>query len=102
MNSSKNECVKLEDSSNVKKGGEGGEINNNSYHHGMAILVNPLYHLVDAYPLSYKAYGFIVAIPITSCTAERTFSVLKRVKSRLRATMDQGRLKQLLMMAIEK
>ena len=102
MNSSKNECVELEDSINVKKREEGGEIKAHTYHHAMGILANPLYHLVDAYSLLYKAYGFILAIPITSCTAECTFTVLKRVKSRLRATMNQERLEQLLMMAVEK
>ena len=79
-----------------------GGIKVNSYHHALQILANPIYHLVDAYPLLYKIYGFILAIPITSCTAERTFSVLKRVKSRLRSTIGEERLEQPLMMAIER
>ena len=91
-----------EETGDVNKRGELVETKTHSYHHALDILANPLYHLIDAYPLLYKSYGLILAIPITSCTAERTFSVLKRVKSRLRATMDQGRLENLLMMAIER
>ena len=90
-----------EEEESCKQKASGG-IKVNSYHHALQILANPIYHLVDAYPLLYKIYGFILAIPITSCTAERTFSVLKRVKSRLRSTMGQERLEQLLMMAIER
>ena len=40
-------------------------------------------------------------IPFTSCIAKRTFSVLKRVKTRLRSTMEQERLEALMLMAIE-
>ena len=72
-----------------------------SYHRALEILANPLYHLVDAYPVLYQAYGKILAIPFTSCTPERTFSVVKRVKTRLRSTMEQDRLEALLLIAIE-
>ena len=55
-------------------------------------LTNPSYHLVDAYPLLCKVYAIAVAIPVSSCTAELTFSVLKRVKSQFRITVLQERL----------
>ena len=37
-----------------------------------------------------------------SATAERSFSALKRVKTRIRSSMLQGRLKALLLMAVER
>ena len=52
---------------------------NFSYHRALQILANPTYHLIDAYPVLYQAYGKILTIPFTSCTPERTFSVLKRL-----------------------
>ena len=72
------------------------------YQDALNLLADKKYHLIDAYPLLYKAYTIDVAIPISSCSAERSFSVLKRIKSRLRATMPQDRLEPLLHMAIEK
>ena len=47
-------------------------------------------------------YGIISAIPISSCTAERSFSALKRVKTRLRSTMVQERLEGLLLLSVER
>ena len=68
------------------------------YQDALNLLADKKYHLIDAHPLLYKA----VPIPISSCSAERSLSVLKRIKSRLRATMLQDRLEPLLHMAIEK
>ena len=42
-----------------------------------------------------KGDAIAVAIPISSVTAERSFSALKRVKTRIRSTMLQGRLEAL-------
>ena len=47
-------------------------------------------------------YCIISAIPISSCTAERSFSALKRVKTRLRSTMVQERLEGLLLLSVER
>ena len=60
------------------------------------------FYLVDAYPLLFRAYTIAMAIPISSCTAERSFSVLKRIKTPLRCTMLQEKLEAFLLMAIEK
>ena len=59
------------------------------YHDVLKILADPRYHLIDVYPLLYKVYSIAVAIPVSSCSAERSFSVLKRVKSRLHSNMLQ-------------
>ena len=40
-------------------------------------------------------------LPLTSCIAERTFSKLKLIKTRLRSTMRQERLQSLMLMSVE-
>ena len=60
------------------------------------------YQLVDAYPTLVHAYSIAMAIPITSCSVERSFSTLKRVKTRLRFSMVQDRLEGLMLMSIER
>ena len=77
-------------------------INNNpSYYDALRLLTHPQYHL-DAYLLLCQVYSTAVATPISSSTAERSFSVSKRVKSRLRSIMLQERLESPLFIAIEK
>ena len=44
----------------------------------------------------------LAAIPATSCTAERSFSALRRLKTYLRNTMGQARLSNLAVLAIER
>ena len=68
----------------------------------LKLLTDQRYNLSDAYPTLVRVYGIAVAIPITSCSAERSFSTLKRVKTRLRSTMHQERLEGLLLMSIER
>ena len=58
--------------------------------------------MVDCYPCLFRAYTIAMAIPISSCTAERAFSVVKRVKSNLRTSMLQERMEELLLLAIER
>lgn len=68
----------------------------------LSVLTNKNYMLIDAYPNLVRVYSIAVAIPITSCSAERSFSTLKRVKTRLRSSMLQDRLEGLLLMSIER
>ena len=68
----------------------------------LSILTNKQYQLIDAYPTLVRVYAIALAIPITSCSAERSFSTLKRVKTRLRSSMLQERLEGLLLMSIER
>jgi hypothetical protein len=58
-------------------------------------------HLGDACTLC-KVYAIAIAIPISSATAKRSFSALKRVKTRNRSTLLQGRLKALFLVAVER
>ena len=66
------------------------------------LLCNPTYHPYDAFPEVCKIYSIPVATPISTCTAERSFSALKRIKTRLRSTTTQERLEDLLMMSVER
>ena len=40
-------------------------------------------------------------LPFTLCSAERAFSKLKLIKTRLRSTMGQERLESLMLMSVE-
>lgn len=73
-----------------------------SFLDALKLLCFPEYHLVDAYPTLCKLYSIAAAIPISSATAERSFSALKRVKTRIRSTMVQERLEALLLIEIER
>ena len=72
-----------------------------SFLDALNLLCNPTYHLYDAFLEVCKIYSIAIAIPISTCTAERSFSALKRIKTRLRSTMAQERLEDLLMMSVE-
>jgi hypothetical protein len=67
----------------------------------LAIICDKKYYLMDAFPVLARAFAIVAAIPISSCTSERSFSALKRIKTRLRSPMSQERLCNLLLMAVE-
>ena len=73
-----------------------------SFTEALAVLCHPDYSLVDAYPTLCRVYAIAVAIPVSSSTAERSFSALKRVKTRIRSSMIQERLESLLAKVIER
>ena len=45
----------------------------------------------DILPVLYKVASMLATIPATSCSAERSFSALRRIKTVLRSTMGQER-----------
>ena len=59
---------------------------------------HPQYHLLNAYKVLSKVYTIAVAMPVSSSSAECSFSALKRVKSRIRSSLVQDRLETLLLM----
>jgi hypothetical protein len=59
-------------------------------------------HLVRIYPQMMKLMQIFLTVPMTSVSAERTFSALKRIKTYLRNTMHQDRLSNLAIIHIEK
>lgn len=56
---------------------------------------------IDVFPNVYIAYRLFVTIPIANCEAERSFSVLKRIKNMFRSTMLHDRLSSLSILNIE-
>ena len=58
-------------------------------------------NLVEVYPYTDIALRMILCTPATNCSAEWSFSTLKRVKSYLRSTMKEERLNALAVLNIE-
>ena len=54
------------------------------------------------YPSVYIALVTLLTYPVSTCTAERSFSSVKRVKSRLRSTMTDERLSSIAILHIHK
>jgi len=52
------------------------------------------------FPNVYKLIKILVTLPVTTCTAERSFSTLHRLKTYLRNTMSQNRLNGLALLNI--
>ena len=57
--------------------------------------------LCSIFPETTKLIQLITTIPVTSATAERSFSCLKRIKSYLHNSQGQERLSALALMSIE-
>lgn len=49
-----------------------------------------------------KVIELIVVIPVSSASAERSFSTMRRVKTYLRSTMKSSRLNELTLLSIER
>lgn len=64
-----------------------------------------LYHEIkddiSCYGEVKKLMEIALSLPLTSCSAERAFSKLKLIKTRLRSTMGQERLQSLMLMSVE-
>ena len=54
------------------------------------------------YPSVFQAIKIGLTLPITTCTVERSFSTLRRVKTWTRSTMCEQRLSGLCMMSLHK
>ena len=69
-----------------------------------ATVVNTLYEngLHEVLPVFYKTSSILATIPATSCSAERSFSGLRRMKTYLRSTMGQDRLSSIALLAMER
>ena len=55
----------------------------------------------QAFPDLLRLIHIALTVPVTSATAERSFSALKRIKSYLRSTMGQERLSHIAILSIE-
>jgi hypothetical protein len=69
-----------------------------------ADVVNKMFQdgLCDLLPVLCEAATILASIPATSCTAERSFSGLQRVKTYLRSTMGEERLNSIAVINIER
>ena len=56
----------------------------------------------EVLPLVYKVFSILGTIPATSCSAERSFSALRRLKTYLRTTMGQKRLNSIALIKVER
>ena len=65
-------------------------------------LLTELTPLGEVLPELIKLLKKALTIPVTSASAERSFSALKRIKTYLRGTMGQSRLNHLAILAIER
>ena len=58
--------------------------------------------LFDIFPEYYNVAHILAAIPATSCSAERSFSALRRLKNYIRSTMGQQRVSNITFINIER
>jgi hypothetical protein len=58
--------------------------------------------MVSSYPNLYTLYKIFYTFPVSSATAERSFSRLKVLKTYLRSTMTENRLSNLAILSIER
>jgi hypothetical protein len=61
-----------------------------------------LFQMKLAFPNLIKICQFVLTLPVSSASAERSFSTLKRVKTYLRSCMSDMRLSHLCMLSIER
>ena len=54
------------------------------------------------FPAVRKAICTAMALPVSTCTVERSFSTLRRVKTWLRSTMTEDRLNGLCMISVHR
>lgn len=59
------------------------------------LLLKSENHILDLLPELMKFTKLILTLPVTTCTAERSFSTLRRLLTYMRSTMTQARLNSL-------
>lgn len=63
-------------------------------------VVNVLKKTENFFPETEKALKILITLPCTTCTVERSFSSLRRIKTWLRSTMVESHLNGLAMMSV--
>jgi len=56
----------------------------------------------QTYSNLYLAYKYVLTLPSTQVTCERSFSQLKNIKTRLRSQLTDSKLEAFMMMGVEK
>ena len=57
---------------------------------------------IELYPAVRQAFITLLTLPATTCTVERSFSTLRRVKTWLRTTMSDDRLSGMRLMSVHR
>jgi hypothetical protein len=65
-------------------------------------VIDTIFSMKVAFPNLCKICQFILTVPVSSASAERSFSTMKRVKTYLRSTMSDNRLSNLCLLSIER
>lgn len=65
-------------------------------------VVDVLKETNSFFPETEKALKILIALPCTTCTVERSFSSLRRLKTWLRSTMAEDRLNGLAIMSVHR
>lgn len=73
-----------------------------SQSHKPKTAIESLNHASAFYPNIKELLKIICVIPVTTCTAERTFSSLRRTKTYLRSTIGEDRLNGLMLLNIHR
>lgn len=64
-------------------------------------ILSLLKKMMGSFPKTCIALGIMLTIPVTSATAERSFSKLKIIKNYLRNTISQDKISKLALISIE-
>lgn len=75
--------------------------NKNSIHDLAKYFMDENQCILSSVPDVYSLFQLFLTLPVTSASAERSFSKLKLIKTYLRSTMSAGRLSDLAIMSIE-
>lgn len=65
-------------------------------------LINKLKLIGNGYPNATRVYRFLLTLPVTVATNERSFSKLKLVKNKLRSTLTNDKMEWLILCSVEK
>lgn len=65
-------------------------------------FIDLIYHSKQLFPSVYKAVLTGLTLPVTTCSIERSFSTLRRVKTWLRSTMTDDRLSALCLISVHR
>lgn len=80
---------------------EDATINNNIASTRELFKIFCLAKLASIFPNLYLVLKLSITLPVTSCSVERAFSKLKLIKSKLRTSMSQDRLENLMKISCE-
>lgn len=80
---------------------KGSDLKNEKYSVTDLLSLMRAKNLQTVFPNIDIALRIFVSMAVSVCSAERSFSALKRIKSYLRSTMDEDRLNSLAILAIE-